>query len=287
MRDVTILIKTFERPGSLRRLLKSIHGAGHAGPVLIADDSRAPSAEAAQSEFPDLIAGFVALPFNSGVSAGRNALLPIVRTPYFVLCDDDFVFDERTDLTRMRRLLDESGLDLLGGECYDVAPFSGGDLARSLIRLDWLRCLAMLGVEVPRDIHSNFTPTGTGAIRVVPAPYVPPVISCDFVCNFFIARTDRFLATVGGWDDRKVAEHRAFFLKAKERGLKVGFTAEVGVTHFRDLPGEYVEQRSRNKRLPPEGFAVPGVFDRASAALAGLGRTYRHYRLGRRPSSQS
>jgi hypothetical protein len=38
----------------------------------------------------------VSLPFDSGLSACRNHALSLVRTPFFLLLDDDFVFDHRT-----------------------------------------------------------------------------------------------------------------------------------------------------------------------------------------------
>lgn len=42
-----------------------------------------------------------------GLSAGRNFLLNKIQTKYFVLADDDFVFDQKTNLERAVQILEE------------------------------------------------------------------------------------------------------------------------------------------------------------------------------------
>jgi hypothetical protein len=49
--------------------------------------------------------------------------------------------------------------------------------------------------------------------------------------NFFIAHNDR-VRELGGWDARlKVSEHAEFFIRAKQLGLKVGYTPRASVDH--------------------------------------------------------
>jgi len=282
--DITILIKTFERSDCLRRLLRSIADRGYTYPVLVADDSREPYRSAVLEEFGDLIAEYLVLPFDVGLSAGRNAMLARVQTPYLLLCDDDFVFDERTDVPRMRRLLEANDLDLLGGVYYDQAPFSWRDLVLSAARLDWQRVLTLAGVEVPRRLYFNFQGCGPGKWKTVAVAYTPPVVRCDLASNFFLARTGRLRETVGGWDGAlKVGEHRAFFLKAKHCGLRVGHTEEAGVAHLRDLPEKYIDYRRRIEAMAPREFVQPAFRERLAATLDACGRIYRHQRAMHRP----
>jgi glycosyltransferase involved in cell wall biosynthesis len=284
MLDVTILIKTFERQACLRRLLRSIQDRGYNCPVFIGDDSRQPYRDAVLAEFGRLVNRYLELPFDVGISVGRNALLQEVRTPYFILCDDDFIFDERTDLAHMRRLLDAAGLDLLGGVYYDRSPFSGWDAAACIMRLDWQRLLTMLGIEIPRITFYNFDSCGAQKWKTVDVVYTPPVVRCDYVSNFFLARTDQIRETVGGWDaSLKLSEHRAFFLKAKQCGLRVGHTEEVGVQHFRELSPLYSSYRQRSRLMQPRDFVEPALRERFGAMFNLWGRIYQHHRSGRQP----
>src|SRR5688572_17702562 len=108
----------------------SIKDSGWLGPALIADDSREPYRDRMLRDFGAIVTDYVNLPFDAGSSAGRNVLLRLVQTPYFLLCEDDFVFDVRTDVRRLRKLLEDTKLDLAGGVCHDriVEGFRQGRL---------------------------------------------------------------------------------------------------------------------------------------------------------------
>lgn len=84
--DVTFLVKTHERPQCLRKLLDSLRRHFPTAPVLVADDGRI-----ALRHRPDDHTQLVALPYDVGLSAARNALLQRVQTRFFVTLDDDFV----------------------------------------------------------------------------------------------------------------------------------------------------------------------------------------------------
>ena len=63
-RLVTALVKTFERPHILRRLVASIKRLYPTLPIVVVDDSREPSSLAEVHTIP--------MPYDSGISAGRN-----------------------------------------------------------------------------------------------------------------------------------------------------------------------------------------------------------------------
>jgi hypothetical protein len=64
---VTAIVKTFERPRSLHRLVRSLHAHYPGLRVLVGDDSMTP--------YPRSDVEYVRLPVDIGVAAGRNALL--------------------------------------------------------------------------------------------------------------------------------------------------------------------------------------------------------------------
>lgn len=209
--EVTIVIKTFERPSCCARLVDSIRMFYPEVPVLVADDSAAPQEIAG--------ARCYALPFDSGLAAGRNVLLEAVQTKYFVLCDDDFVFTPETKIEVFLNLLEQFGLDIVGGH---------------------LR----LGSAI--QTHHGLLDVKDGCLIKRPGNrgrYVSHE-ECDVVLNFFGAKTTSVRA-IGGWDSRlKLCEHALFFLRAKDR-LKVADTHLVLADHVQLQEDDYVQYRRR------------------------------------------
>lgn len=113
--EFEILIKSFIRFDRLERLVKSITRYYPGVCMQIADDS--PDSPERERIAKCLGAvdncHFHELPFNIGVSAGRNYLLGKVKTPYFFLCDDDKVFTARTSLEKLRIVLENDPQCLL------------------------------------------------------------------------------------------------------------------------------------------------------------------------------
>ena len=104
MDDVTIAIKTFERPESLKDLLVSIRKFYPQTPIIVADDSKIPYTPQMARDFSNIEC--ISLPFDVGISVGRNAMLKRIKTKYFVLCDDDLLFYEQTMLEKFKKILD-------------------------------------------------------------------------------------------------------------------------------------------------------------------------------------
>lgn len=193
--DLTVMVKTFERPAALARFLESAHRLFPGLRVIVVDDSRAPSRHEGVET--------VALPFDSGVSAGRNAGLARITTPFFVLCDDDFVFFRGTSLVHaVRTMREHEDIDVLGGTVIDL-PF--------------YRTVDMRGRRAP------------GATGPAPAGTIGGLERRELIRNFFVGRTER--VRVVGWDDRlKRVDHADFFGRA--RGvLRVVEDPRIAVLH--------------------------------------------------------
>lgn len=256
LRNVTIAIKTFERLASLDALLTSISRLNLACPIIIADDSEIKYAAEIQRRHGDIITKYISLPYNSGLSKGRNALVGNVETDYFLLCEDDFIFDGRTNLTFMAKQM-QSDLDILGGICFNrelLIENKENALIKHLARLKvrtarrillWSlyqrpslrRTLPIFRKENVWDFYGNFRIVGDVCyIRKLPdADYAPPFTKCDFVPNFFMAKTQSLRDNNVYWDNdiKYYGEHLDFFFRVKRRGLKVAITKEAGVIHQR------------------------------------------------------
>jgi glycosyltransferase involved in cell wall biosynthesis len=257
MKDVSIIIKTFERPKSLHRLLHSIRKQHPDSPVIVTDDSRNPARERTLEIFSDLDLQYHCMPFDSGVCKGRNLALGEVKTPFFAHCDDDFILDKRADFTLARELLDEYDLDLIAGLYFDVYPLSVPGWLKAIATGKLFQIRNQLTMQgVPRRFFGNFEDRPDGTVAHIELPYTPPVVKCSLVQNFFLARTTRVRETVGGWNEEiKIGgDHEDFFYRAWKSGLKTAQTESFGTIHYPETNKIYTGFRSRGKGNRPSRF---------------------------------
>jgi hypothetical protein len=184
--------------------------------IIIADDSQNP-------EMPKVKVPFnikhIPLPFDTGLSYGRNVMLDHTETLYFILLDDDFVFTGATKIEYFLDLMQNNpDLDILAGEVYNNGK---------------------------RKVRSNCCITFIeGKLTKYKKPYkvIGKLNYYDFVVNFFIAKTAVIKQI--RWDDElKIVEHTAFFLKAKESNLTCAETSLVKINHFRPKIEHYKKFR--------------------------------------------
>jgi glycosyltransferase involved in cell wall biosynthesis len=219
-RDVTVVVKTFERPDVLRRLVSSIRRFYPRLAIFVVDDS----AERLQP-VPEGITRYFHLPFNSlGAAGGRNYGLGQAETKYVLVSDDDMVFGRRTNLRRMLRVLETT--------CFDLVSCKLIDHTWSGVRQGPLRWESTLdiadGALVQRFGASRGTRDGL------------PVF--DAVVQFFMA--DRERLGPDPWDSRlNLIEHTDFFLTLRERGVLCTRLRNVVAYHFPQRSGRYQEFR--------------------------------------------
>ncbi len=208
---LTAVIKTFERPATLVRLVESIKRFYPNMKIIVVDDSREPSQL-------DGVATIV-MPYNSGVSAGRNRGLLEVKTKYLLLLDDDFIFYRQTDFRRAIELMDKNEeIDIMGGEVVNLPQFKADDFRNAGLH--------------PSDAVSTMPPGSE--IDGLPA--------YDKVANFFIARPKRLQLV--GWDERlKKLDHADLFTRAKGV-LTTVFNHSFKVLHAQTpFDREYMKKR--------------------------------------------
>ncbi len=199
--DVTAVIKTFQRPRRCQALIDSIRALHPYLRIVVVDDSRVST--------PFHHAETLVLPFDSGVSAGRNAALAAVETPYVINLDDDLVFFRKTGLAAALALLrGQSDLAIMGGVMLDLPHYG------------WNHSL---GGALHPSAASSLIPEGTR---------IGPLTVGDKVSNFFIARTEAVRSI--GWDPQvRRLDHADFFTRAKGR-LVCAYNPALQVLHVKD-----------------------------------------------------
>lgn len=181
--QVTALVKTFERPAILRRLLQSIRRFYPDLKVIVVDDSR--------ESIPIEGVEWVQLPFDSGVSKGRSIGLSRIKTPFTLLLDDDFIFYRKTGLREALGEIEKyPEIDIMSGVVEKLPFFTVGDYCYG---------------GMYRTQAESLYPKGS---KIGPYPVY------DKVPNFYIARTERLRLV--DWDPRiKRIDHAEFFTRAK------------------------------------------------------------------------
>lgn len=222
--DVTLIIKSFERPAHLDRLLGSVRQFYPTVRILVSDDSRPPAPGRAwiQRHYPSV--ELYTMPFDTGNSRGRNLLLSQVRTQYFLTLDDDFVFGLATRLETLLELLEKH-------ERISIA------------------CGSVMGLRY----SGKFAIDGKGVLNHVSVPVESAEMAdncevADICPQFFMARLEA-VRHFGGWDERfAVYDHNAFFVRAWQAGVQAAFCGSVDITHkawAEDFPMPWNNTRGR------------------------------------------
>lgn len=84
---LTVVVTSFLRPGALEKTVASLMMTGEPIDILIVDDSGLDYEP--QTTFADPSVSVYRMPFDSGLSAKRNAAMKLIDTPYVLIVDDD------------------------------------------------------------------------------------------------------------------------------------------------------------------------------------------------------
>ena len=230
---LTAVVYTSERARSVARLVASVQRQYPELRLLVADDSRQPR--------PVAGADWIRLPADVGVSAGRNAALARVRTPYFLLLEDELELTRRAHLEKLVALVAENRLDVAAGDC--------------------VRCrkkLLFLTSRTPDPAHATFEFTGD-TLRLCPGHRSADArfLDCDLAHNFFVARTDK-VRSMGGWDPQLLVDERVeFFVRAERFGLRVGVCPDAVAQRW--TSGEPASQAAARRDFKTLALAKIGV----------------------------
>lgn len=237
---ITVGVTAFNRPAKLRQFLRSLWHWHPTASVIIADNGNDQLADADVAA----LAGkaewkYLRLPFDVGLSASRNASIDALETDLMLLCEDDFIVDERMDLAAMVDVLDSNP---------DVGVCAGA-CERSYRGRPQTATLALDRVTRERGLPGWRTPAGT------------PYTLVEWVSNFALFR--RAMLTDHRWDDSLLmGEHTAFYLDvqaANRWGVALTPVSQIGHSHDNEDPVEYRPMRSRASMFHDQAMRTRGA----------------------------
>lgn len=180
----------------------------------------------------------ITLPFDSGISFGRNAIIKQVKEDYILITDDDVVIRDAESIKRMKAVLDSDdtiGLVAAVLKYERGAYFSGENYAKGL-RLE-RRGRLLARIAAPREVRET-----ADGVKFVLADQVP---------NIFLAKRDVFKDVV--WDGRiKIEyEHMDFFLELKKTRWRAAVCLDAEAFH---LISEVSSEYNRHRRTTPMAY---------------------------------
>lgn len=203
IKNCTIAIKTFRRPNTLNNAIIHIRQFYPDINIFVVDDGDTDNKSTYLLQSKERynikynVNKYWMLPFDTGISYGRNFVVKQVDTRYIFIMDDDTVFTKYTQLERLIWILEAYQYDLVG--CAIPKNFYQRTLIPSL--------------DTDKDQENtrvNMIFYQTNSYNVLPL--------YDFVVNIFMARTDK-LKNIK-WDEKlKICEHEEFFFRNKIRLL--------------------------------------------------------------------
>ena len=221
--DITACIKTFERPDACRQAINALWARYPDLKIMVGDDSK----EAHHFEGVE----YLRLPYDIGLSAGRNRMIDACKTLYALIMDDDMIA-ENVDLLAMLEVLRETDAFMVAPEKLTPA---GSRNTGSTIR----RKGNTFYMDMATDCGSV---NGTRYVRT------------GFIPNFILAETEVF-QIVPWTEELKLSEHYDWCLRWKavmddlyEGALPFVLCYDM---HFYDLgarPGGYGKQRRSGGR---------------------------------------
>lgn len=247
-KDVTIVIKTFIRISCIDRLLASIVKYACECPIIICDDGSDATENKSYilSKYQNLNINYIITEQNIGLSKGRNILVENVKTKYFILCDDDFVFFKKTNIRMAKELISREKLDILGGVCLHAYRVNFGSKREKISK--FLR-------SIQQAVHYYRKVGYSGVIKINEKDIIikndkinynsKNIILTDICENFFIANTKK-VRDLKWYEKLKLNEHEDFFIRAKKAGFKIGIIPTLKVYHLPETNSSFSKHRNKN-----------------------------------------
>jgi hypothetical protein len=226
--DITIVIPTFHRRGYLRACLDGIKANLPECPVRIAQDDGGDCT----LEVSDYETYYWAkLPYDSGLTAKRNAAVRLVETKYTLMGCDDFDFTDpeaREGIELMVKILDDfDDIDVVAGRVNN-RPYEG------LLEHVPGECIREYPID---DFILPFMLTESLVMWKI-----------DIAANYFLARTSVLRRFPWDEDIRPIGgEHVDWFLDLKDAGMKVVFPSPYA--NINTQPYDPAKQNPRYKEF--------------------------------------
>ena len=228
---VTLITKTRFRLTPVSQMIQSFWRYYPSTPVIVADDYNPhyPGEYGPSSPwftvYQEGRGNVTYIQTEEGISQGRNMALRLATTKYVLLTDDDILFTNKTDVSTMLRLLEDTDASIVGGTYENGATFD------FLIRIHQSNDSVRLG-RYGSIYYQNL------------APFAPCYVT-DCVHNFILFNRDHILRT-GAWDPKfRIYEHGDFFMSMRDHGIKVLYCPDITVFHNKTVSRECRKDRMK------------------------------------------
>ena len=237
---VTVVVKTSRRPHLVLRLVQSIRDfTGYDLPIIAYDDGL----DSYSEEIMSKIASFSNLQYvigddeDLGIALGRTLAVKLVQTKYFLLCDDDLVFNNHSNIEVLAEILDTTDASVAGGRFDDIEYYAGYLNFSSLDKKGRSTSLRRLKYYHGACFNVNETIVN-----------FPNCMKCDTTANFFMAKKADLLEA-GGWSEElKIQEHEDLFLRLKAADKKVVWCPRVSIYNERENKRQMAKSGFLKKR---------------------------------------
>lgn len=232
---ISVIVVTFNRPAAIKRFVASVREYHPELQIYVADQStRTPEMELFYETF-NVDVSWVG--YDVGVSYSRNVLARKVTTPYFVLCDDDFVIANETSFDGAVAILESSpSIGVVGGKLIDTDGKRSWDRHwENYFQYDKTNRI-LFAIPVRRALPIERQLNGIKYYR------------CDAVLNWAVMRVDMFLNGVA-WDERfkSNGEHEDFYLNLKQNfHYDVMYIPDMVAVHHHIGTEDYEKYRDRS-----------------------------------------
>ena len=245
---IAIGIKTFMREEMLFKTLDSIEKYfPYTHKIYIADDG--PISNEKEYRYQRLeVKGHtvIRLPFDSGLSLGRNEIINRMEEEYILMMDDDICLTDGDSIEKMKQVLDsEDDIGLCAGMIYyenSGECFGGNAYSRGLM------------LEINKGVLYRHSSKGRLAkMNGILFNYAEQVANC------FLAKREVFKSI--SWDNRiKIEfEHMDFFLNLKRTKWKVTVCLDTKLTHSHQFELDPVYNRHRLSAPVQYFYAKHGI----------------------------
>lgn len=202
-KNVTAVVKTFERPKLVKRLVKSVKKYYPDLRIIVVDDSKYPI------EHRENIDEYYHVAFDTGLSYGRNFGIEKVKTKYYLLLDDDLIFLSNTKLEKMYEVLESTSFAIVG------APFIDFGIAKEFDCGFFEKKDASLIMHIGKSL---------GEMDGFP--------KYSYVTNFYMADIERLEGVRYDPTIKIGPEHGDFFYELQKREIFSTYLTEIGVGHY-------------------------------------------------------
>ncbi|OKL44774.1 glycosyltransferase family 2 protein [Pseudovibrio exalbescens] len=237
--NLTVVVKTFERPDMVTRCINSLREYYPTTRAIVADDSFEPT------EFlSDPYTNTLKLPPDTGISEGRNKAIELVETPYYLLIDDDHCFERDANLSGLVELISATTFDIIAMRMLDYRPI------KNYCRGE----LHYAGTFEKEDgVLYHYIDQNRGYLEGYPL--------YDIVLNCYIARTST-AGTLKFDETIKIGkEHGDYFLRAKDAGLKVTISKQSFIHHRPVYSQHYTGFRKRSQSFEAYYLRKHGIIE--------------------------